>query len=458
MAEMADIPSVVDEFATLQTGDARLDARVRLSAAALEADPSASFPVAMGSVAAREGFYRLVNNESVQLEKLIAAHRFEASKRMSRCSARPIIAIDKTRFLFEGDGEREGLERVSNHKHGFESFFALALTLTRRTHGIVGVKALDGHGQTAAEEWAEFVEQSGHAAVEAGQQPIFVMDREADAYALFSALLERRQDFVVRASWDRLVKECSAGSIQEPFRDVAARAPLIFTRDVQLAPRSTGGRTSTEKSKHPPRLTRKAVLEVRACTVVLLRPKVKKLASLPTELRLQLVYVSEPTAPEGQPAVEWFLITPLAIADASSVELIVDAYRARWIVEEYFKALKTGCAYEQRQLESRHALLNALGLLIPIAWRLLELRTIADDQPELPAEEVLDADELHVLRKLSRDVKLGPAPTIHEALLAIASIGGHIKQNGRPGWQVLYRGLRKLLSHVEGYRIAQAEM
>ena len=34
-------------------------------------------------------------------------------------------------------------------------------------------------------------------------------------------------------------------------------------------------------------------------------------------------------------------------------------------MEELFKALKTGCALQKRQLMSLHALLNALALLLP---------------------------------------------------------------------------------------------
>jgi hypothetical protein len=47
----------------------------------------------------------------------------------------------------------------------------------------------------------------------------------------------------------------------------------------------------------------------------------------------------------------------------------VDCYRGRWTIEEYFKALKTGCQYERRQLETAHSLLNALAILAPVAWR-----------------------------------------------------------------------------------------
>ena len=38
------------------------------------------------------------------------------------------------------------------------------------------------------------------------------------------------------------------------------------------------------------------------------------------------------------------------------------------VVEEFFKALKTGCAYETRQLRTYDALVVALMIFLPIAW------------------------------------------------------------------------------------------
>lgn len=452
-----EIPDVAAEFAGLELGDVRRVARVQAITTALQAEPAASFPQAMGSVAAREAFYRLVNNEAVELDSLISPHAEHSVGRMRRRSERPIIAIDKTQFVFEGDEERDGLEWLSNNTQGLTAFFALAVSPTRRTHGVLAVKPLDGQGRSTADDWAAFAEQAGRAAEAAKLSPIYVMDQEADAYALFCRLSEQKRDFVVRVSWDRLVKEFK-GSVSEPFRDVAMRAPVALLRSVQLARRTSGGKTGNQRQKHPPRTTREAELLVRACTITMPRPAVRALKHLAPELHLQLVHVSEKKSPQGQPAVEWFLVTPLPIFDVASIEAIVDAYRARWGIEEYFKALKTGCAYQERQLESKHALLNALGLLIPVAWRLLELRTIAEDDPTAPASDVLQPDEVHVLRALSRDVKLGPAPSVADVLLAVASVGGHIKQNGRPGWQVLHRGWRKLETHVDGYRLAKSEM
>ena len=49
----------------------------------------------------------------------------------------------------------------------------------------------------------------------------------------------------------------------------------------------------------------------------------------------------------------------------------VDVYIKRWLIEEFFKAIKTGCRYEQRQLKTANALLIDLAIENVIAWRLL---------------------------------------------------------------------------------------
>ena len=134
-----------------------------------------------------------------------------------------------------------------------------------------------------------------------------------------------------------------------------------------------------------------------------------------------------------------------ARGNGEDVERIVDIYRARWLIEEYFKALKTGCAIEKRQLESKHALLNALALFIPIAWRLMRLRTLARDQDTAPATSALTVTQVEVLVATSRK-KLPPQPTVREALMALAALGGHIKNNGEPGWLILGRVYDKLLT------------
>lgn len=448
---------IIDEFQDLDLGDARRNRRAVSILESLARNPRASFPEALGSVAAREAFYRLVNNDAVELAQLVAPHTAQTVARAAQDSERPIVAIDKTTFMFVGAGDREDLERVSHDKSKFDAFVAFAVSASRRSHGVLAIETLEGHGRTDADDWSAFVNQAGSALEEADARPIYVMDREANAYTLYSALMAENRDFVVRASTERKVK-ATADGLRESLAQVAARAPRKLTRSVRLSRRKDGGRPTRQRMQHPTRQAREAVLSIRATTISVPRSTSPVAKRAPDALVLNLVHVVEEHPPKGQDAVEWVLLTNLPIDTVGDVERVVDAYRARWMIEEYFKALKTGCNYEARQLESRHALENALAFAIPIAWRLLELRRAAEEEENAPASNLLEADEVHVLRKLSKDVKLGKAPTAWEALLAVASIGGHIRQNGRPGWQVLYAGFKKLQSNVEGYRLAKAEM
>jgi len=61
------------------------------------------------------------------------------------------------------------------------------------------------------------------------------------------------------------------------------------------------------------------------------------------------------------------LFTSEVVERLEDATAVVDHYRARWIIEEYFKALKTGCGFEKRQLTSLLGLLRALALFI--RWR-----------------------------------------------------------------------------------------
>jgi hypothetical protein len=164
--------------------------------------------------------------------------------------------------------------------------------------------------------------------------------------------------------------------------------------------------------------------------------------------------VYEPKPPQGQEPIEWVLYTTEPVSSASDVGDVVDIYRARWLIEECNKAIKTGCRYQERQFESRDALLVLLAMTLPIACELLRLRTSCRADPDQRAATILNPVQLQVLAALGSR-PLPNNPTVRDALWAIAGLGGHMKCNGEPGWQVLYRGMEKLLAYEKGWRAAR---
>jgi hypothetical protein len=70
---------------------------------------------------------------------------------------------------------------------------------------------------------------------------------------------------------------------------------------------------------------------------------------------------------------------------------------------------------------------------------------------------VLPPSQLEVLSAVSTK-KLPANPTARDVFLAVAALGGHIKNNGDPGWRVLGRGYEHLLTLEQEWLIARASL
>ena len=119
--------------------------------------------------------------------------------------------------------------------------------------------------------------------------------------------------------------------------------------------------------------------------------------------------------------------------------------------EEFFKALKTGCAFEERQLESFATLTNALALFFPIAWQMLLLRSLSRVRPDAPAKEALTSTQIKVLQHYQPQKMPTRGATVRDALYAVAGLGGHLKNNGPPGWRTLTHGMQSLVAMADAW-------
>jgi len=289
-----------------------------------------------------------------------------------------------------------------------------------------------------------------------GARPVHVADREADSYALFAGMQARADRFVVRLKHDRSARAAQAADGQmvewSRLKGLIGAEQARLQRDVPLSARR-GNAVPVGKPAHPKRPARLAKLQFAATAIELRRPRYFG-TEYPASLTLNCVRVYEVEAPAGQEPVEWLLFTSEPITSPDDIARVVDFYRTRWVIEEYFKALKSGCIYEERQLESRHALLNALAIFLPIACHMLWLRSRAQFAPDAPATEVLTLTQILVLRAVAH--RPVPAnPTARDVLLAVAGIGGHLKNNGEPGWASIRHGLERLLDFEVGWQAAR---
>ena len=100
----------------------------------------------------------------------------------------------------------------------------------------------------------------------------------------------------------------------------------------------------------------------------------------------------------------------------------VDWYADRWLVEDAHQCLKSGCRIEQRQLQDVENLIRLLGLLSPLAIRLLQLREGARVPPDRPASEVIEPLMLAVVAE--RASCLPPSLTLGTFWMEVERMGG----------------------------------
>ncbi len=175
------------------------------------------------------------------------------------------------------------------------------------------------------------------------------------------------------------------------------------------------------------------------------------------ELNLNVVEVSELAPPPGGEPLHWLLLSSLPCATWAQVQRVVQCYAARWLVEEYHKALKTGTRVEASQLEEAYRLENLLAVLAIVAVRLLNAKLLARACPDQPVEPHCFGPE--ALKLLA--AKLGcPAGgwTYRSTLIAVARLGGFParRHDGWPGWQTIWRGWHRLMWMCQGLELLNA--
>lgn len=447
------------EFADADLGDKRLTQRLLKLVEGLGPDPSASFPDAARTDAALEATYRFLNNDGVTPSGILAPHIAATARRVKDAGV-AIVAHDTTEMSFTSD--REGFGPVDGGR-GFFAHFALAMRADGSRFPL-GVLGLDTFVRSETRQRVPSSERPEHEresyrwkklAARVGDlfsrnEVVHVMDSEADAFALLDFFVNEQRRFVIRLKHNRVVIAAggiaTSGRLDQALEGLEGRC----TREVTLSRRSAQVAAKSPKRRNPARDSRAAILDFTATPVTFAMPTY---LGKHDGLSVHVVHVREANPPPGCEPVDWKLVTTEPIASAADVERVVDIYRARWTIEELFKALKTGCAFEKRQLESLPALLNALAVFTPIAWELLRLRAVSRSAPDVEASEVLGHTKLLVLQR-HKDTRLRPDATARDAMLAIARLGGHISNNGDPGWIVLGRGYEKLLTYEQGMLLA----
>lgn len=472
MIKAARLETVVEEFAGADLGDQRRSQRLTVIAGVLDCDPASGFPGAMGSTAALEAFYRFINNDGFTAQEIVAPHIAATLKRAEDMQV--VIAVHDTTAV-EYDGERNGLGVTTGKgRYGFVAHVSLVLSEENGLPlGVAHLETLTRSGK----KWAKRKKQGqrtrvhchdegreslrwirGVKTIENARQGRFevihVTDAEGDFFELLAALNAMGGRFVIRAG--QLDRGVVSNGTKSSLRDVADQITPVVFREIELSERRYPPKvgSASKRRRHPERAARRAQVAIGCERITVKKTKYSDVKS--DLFQVNVVRVWEPRPEPGEPAVEWILLTNEDTSTAQALERVVDIYRRRWTIEDYFKALKTGCSLEKRQVESYDALCKVLALFVPIAYRLLLLRGLERLNSRAPAILAFSPTELHIMAHAPANGGLKPARTVGDALLHLARLGGHIKNNGPPGWQTLGRGYEKLMALRLGWEMALA--
>lgn len=442
-----------EEFEIAPLGDQRRTKRLVNIAAHLAAKPGGTLPQAFEEWAELKAAYRFFGQRGVNFDHVVMPH-VERTRRACRQAGEYLLIEDTTELDYSAHPGAEDLGVIGDGRgRGFELHSALAVrveawTLEQRPEGIVvGLFGQQCHQPRPApkgesqydrlrrprksQRWAAALKQAGRPP--SGCQWIYIADRESDFYEPIFTCQQHGVDFIIRAYQDRRLAE-EAGRLREAL----AGAPVLGESTVEL--RSRGGQPA-----------RTAIVELRSVQVDLDGPW-RPGGWQPPLRGVWVLEVREVHAPEEvKEPLYWILLTSLPCRTLAQARRVVGRYTARWWVEEYHKALKTGTGVEDSQLEKADRLEPLIAVLAVVAVRLLSTKFLARSRPG--SQEVAQSFGPEMLELLAK--KLGQPKggwTNRNVLVATARLGGFIgrKSDGLPGWQTIWRGWQRLMWMCEG--------
>jgi hypothetical protein len=440
--------------------------------------PTGSIPSACGGHAEITAAYRFFDNDRVTFADVLKPHtdatlaRIEGQKLVIVAQDTTELDLTRPRQEVAGAGPMDGSSRRGlflHLLHGFTpdgtplgTMHALPWT---REEGAESRSKLPSHQrasipieQKESYRWITTLEQTQRIAASLPEtQFVCVADSEADIYELLVAGMAepRHADWIVRACHDRTLsvgvtsggegqETCEGDTKSQKLRERVLATTTLFRQTIQIRERQRKYNCE-HRGRRQARVARTAEVEVRAQRVTL-EPPWRPGNPFPN-VSVNVVIVHEPNPPEGEPAVEWILLTSLPIETLDQVRQVIQNYCVRWLVEVFFRTLKSGCRVEARRFEQVDRFLPCLAIYLIVTWRTLFVCRLGREFPDISCEAVFEPAEWQsVYQVVKREKPPKQPPTLREMVRLVAQLGGYVnrKRDDEPGPQTVWLGLQRL--------------
>jgi len=416
--------------------------------AALVARPCSCIRRLAGTRAREIQFTRFLRNGSVTAAEM-ASHA--AERTATRAAGRDVVVIQDTSELALGGrrarangygpvGKGGGLRGLLLHA---------VLAVDAGTGGLLGLvdakvwnrtggKAKPRRGrktpQKESQRWLDGTMCAGEV-LAAANSITGVSDRESDIYEHF-ARRPSNVHLIARACQNRQIET-----------DTADQMHLLFSH-VDSLPEQ--GRLQVKISAAPGRKARVTELAVRFSRVVVCKPLHGAAPDLPPTIALTMVDVRETSKPEGGEPIHWRLLTTHEVTSLGEARRIIDLYRMRWAIEEFFHTLKTaGFDIEAADIGDPQVMIKFVTAATVAGVTVMQLVKARDgttgqslaDAFEPADQPILEAVSTQLEGKTARQKNPHPRGSLAFASWVIGRLGGWTGYYGKPGPQVIRRGL-----------------
>jgi hypothetical protein len=211
-------------------------------------------------------------------------------------------------------------------------------------------------------------------------------DRESDIFALYASAAELDFHVIARSMHDRKLADTTG-----LYAAIEAMAPVEH-RTIELPARAQ-------------RPARQVDLELRFGEVELARPQSKFLRHLPKSLHLAIVDVRQIDADPDVEPLHWRLLTSHEVVGAKNAWRIVEWYKQRWIIEQFFRVLKTqGFKLEDSQIGTADRLLKLVAIAAKAAIITIQLLQARNGSQQL-LDIAFNAGEINALNALNQQLE-----------------------------------------------------
>jgi len=436
-------------MANVDLGDRRLNRRAASLLDTMATKPDSSIPAKTEGLAEMTAAYRFFSNERVDEHKLLEPHRLKTIGRMQNESV-VLCVEDTTQIDFTGHPETSGLGTL--YKDFLRGLFLhpmLAVTPAGVCLGVLGAKfyarpedrpklSAGAKAKRQIEDKESYRWLDGYLAMNvlaqtSSAQLIYVADRESDIEDLLEAAQGQRGHLLIRARHDRLLED------GDRMWETVRNSPIIGVQAFEMAAR-------------PGHKARTVHQTLRSMTIELPETKKRERA-----ISINVVIAHEENPPEGEESVSWTLLTTLPVKTLADIRKVIDYYRTRWVIEVYFKVLKTGCAIEKLQLETADRLKVAISLYMIVAYRVLFMVNAGRESPDVPCDSIFEEAEWKTIYMASTKKKPSKEiPRLMDIVVMVAKFGGFKgrKCDGFPGAKTVWIGL----GIIRGYLIVNEHM